>query len=734
MSLLVLLQQLQQLLLACAAAGGSVAAASSSSQQCLPLINSAGDLDLKSAQVGGACAGHSALDRSYVCGGIPNQVQARAPRAWMGTGDFTISVTMMLETVNATAAALVLAPPGNSAESYIGLDGSVDNQSGMFAEGPHWTTTLQPTPAAPKAGEWFNLTCERVSGVLTVSVGAIKVFTLPAGFPVATVDLRPWRSNIHARSFTICAPLLPAPGAPPPPPPTVTVFAPGEAGIPIYRIPALCAAGGTLVAFAEGRETHGGDFAIKRNMFKRSQDAGRSWSTAEVVPGTWQEGWCVGQPTCAYDPVRKLLVLQYQNSTTHRQVNGVTMQVTSNDSGASWNAPQALDQFMGQFRGTFPGPGNGLVLSSKSKKPGRWVFPSWGVAGPYIYDIVSFSDDGGRTYSVSKTHFPANLSGVFAEPTVAETQGGDVLINMRMANDAAACGGSHCRFGALSTDGGASFSAAAPVPKLVSPGCQGSVMLHPPSGKILYSGPYSGHARQNGTLQYSEDGAADSWKVQSVTDAGVFAYSCLALLPNADGGTNSTHVAVIYEGHSGLLFLAKPAVTAMDAGDQRQPPLPASAASPAAASRVIVATPSPAPFLDAHVQCSASWDEAHWPNFHILNNVTRRSNGALVMEDLNDANALFHYRGLWHVMFQSGDGPPPYGWRWAHKVSSDLVHWYPIADALTPNMSTNTSWDEKGACVRHDLSLCCITPRHAASQTQNYLPAAPCHVINKQPC
>ena len=109
-------------------------------------------------------------------------------------------------------------------------------------------------------------------------------------------------------------------------------------------------------------------------------------------------------------------------------------------------------------------------------------------------------------------------------------------------------------------------------------------------------------------------------------------------------------------------------------------------------------TPSPAPFPDSHVQCSADWDKNHWPSFHLLNNVTRRANGELDMEDLNDANAIFQYRGLWHVMFQSGDGTPPYGWRWAHKVSNDLVHWYPIADALTPKMTEHTTWDDKGAC------------------------------------
>ena len=43
---------------------------------------------------------------------------------------------------------------------------------------------------------------------------------------------------------------------------------------------------------------------------------------------------------------------------------------------------------------------------------------------------------------MSKTHWPANFSGVLEEPTVAETQSGDVLINMRMAND-------QQRFGAI---------------------------------------------------------------------------------------------------------------------------------------------------------------------------------------------------------------------------------------------------------------------------------------------
>lgn len=182
---------------------------------------------------------------------------------------------------------------------------------------------------------------------------------------------------------------------------------------------------------------------------------------------------------------------------------------------------------------------------------------------------------------MSKTHWPTNLSGIFEEPTVAETQNGDVLINMRMANDQQQCGGTHCRFGAISTDGGGSFSAAKPVPSLVSSGCQGSLLFHPPSQQILFSNPRSAHTRSNGTLSLSTD-SGSSWGVHSTIDPGIFAYSCLSLLPRtgADGmalggGVNSSNVGVLYEGHSGLLLFARPSVKTDDqirSQSSRQPP------------------------------------------------------------------------------------------------------------------------------------------------------------------
>ena len=71
----------------------------------------------------------------------------------------------------------------------------------------------------------------------------------------------------------------------------------------------------------------------------------------------------------------------------------------------------------------------------------------------------------------------------------------------------------------------------------------------------------------------------------------------------------------------------------------------------------------------------------------------------LLLLSLQDINAIFRGPGgLWHLMFQCGDGPPPWGYRWSHKVSADLVRWYPIQDALSRDMTSNTHWDDLGPC------------------------------------
>jgi hypothetical protein len=256
------------------------------------IVLSSGELNASAASVlGGRCAGRSAADNSFVCGGVNKYVEMRR---YLGTEDFTVTAELMMETVGGTAASVMfLSTAGDryaTKGDHVGLDGAVGPHKAdvMFLNGPHFQSHSTQT-AAPRAGEWFRIELTRVDGVLTVSLNGTRALSVPMAFAAEGVALRPWRSTMHVRGFSICAPQLPAPGgppapAPPPPPPLglVTVFSPGEAGIPIYRIPALCEAGPALLAFIEGREVHGGDFAIKRIMMKRSLDGGNTVSGSGV--------------------------------------------------------------------------------------------------------------------------------------------------------------------------------------------------------------------------------------------------------------------------------------------------------------------------------------------------------------------------------------------------------------------------------------------------------------------
>ena len=84
--------------------------------------------------------------------------------------------------------------------------------------------------------------------------------------------------------------------------------------------------------------------------------------------------------------------------------------------------------------------------------------------------------------------------------------------------------------------------------------------------------------------------------------------------------------------------------------------------------------------------CQPTLSEPNWPTFHLLGNVSRGAGGKLALGKSGDANAIFRYRGLYHAMNQAA------GANWAHAVSSDLVHWHHVKEALG-NYPSSPIWD-----------------------------------------
>ena len=97
-------------------------------------------------------------------------------------------------------------------------------------------------------------------------------------------------------------------------------------------------------------------------------------------------------------------------------------------------------------------------------------------------------------------------------------------------------------------------------------------------------------------------------------------------------------------------------------------------------------TPVPAPPLTCQPPA------VQRPIFHIVGNVTRNtSSGDFIYENINDANGVFRYKGVWHVFHQCCQN------HWDHVVSTDLVHWKRLPSPAHPD---STHW-----YVKTSLSL-----------------------------
>lgn len=359
----------------------------------------------------------------------------------------------------------------------------------------------------------------------------------------------------------------------------VTVFSAGKEGHASYRIPAIIGmSSGKLIAFAEGRVNHAGDFGDVNIVMKTSSDKGMTWSplTTIVDYDKMQAGNAV-PVVDLLDPnyPKGRIFLFYNTGNNHeyevRKGKGLreVWYITSIDEGQSWSDPVNITtmvhrpnmpsvnpnyHFREDWRAYANGPGHGLQLEN-GKYRGRIYVPANHSFGPPQKNGMDYrahgfySDDHGKTFHISES---VSLKGG-NECSAAELPNDGLMLNIRNQS-----GTTKNRYVALSKDGGSTWYKEYFDKTLIDPVCQGSSLnleevFILECGPIAFCNAFDATLRNNLTVKISTD-KGESWEVRipiynnpSVADAA--AYSDMVNL-------DSYSLGVLFEkdGYSEIAF------------------------------------------------------------------------------------------------------------------------------------------------------------------------------------
>ncbi len=308
----------------------------------------------------------------------------------------------------------------------------------------------------------------------------------------------------------------------------VDVFVSGEDGYKSYRIPAVVKdKTGQLIAFAEGRVDHAGDFGNVDIVYKISQDNGKTWGPLQVAVDN--DNLQVGNPAPVVDLLdpaypKGRLFLFYNTGNNHegevRKGNGLRecWVISSADGGKTWSSPQNITlethrpnqpstnaqyTFKEDWRTYANTPGHALQFDS-GKYKGRIYIPANHSEGnpkengKDYFAHSYYSDDHGKTFKIGESiKFEGSN-----ETMAAQISNTGLYMNSRNQQ-----GNVKSRIVSYSNDGGVSWDATYYDKNLPDPVNQGAVLSWQRKGKYILavSNAASTSRRDNLTLRLSKD-------------------------------------------------------------------------------------------------------------------------------------------------------------------------------------------------------------------------------------